>query len=140
MNAVCNKQDCLTPLTPDAKQFQVHLLPGDLVKRAKRLIHQEEERVKGERPGNRYTLSHSTGQLVWKAVIKALKTYQLEQLFQPPIVQLSAHDAAEKTDVLPHGLPLQENTVLKNESNLTIAAESYRLLTGDLDNPRCRGN
>ena len=71
---------------------------------------------------------------------QSLEADQLKQAFQPVIVQRPAHDAAEKTDVLPHCLPWQENAVLEYETYLTIAAESFRLLTGDLDNPRCRGN
>ena len=47
----------------DPQQFGLHVLTGHLVERAERFVHQQQRRMRGERPGDGDTLLHPAGQL-----------------------------------------------------------------------------
>ena len=47
----------------DLQQLGLHVLAGHLVEGAERLVHQQQLRVRGERPGDRDTLLHAARQL-----------------------------------------------------------------------------
>ena len=50
-------------LGADPQQLGLHVLAGHLVQRAERLVHQQQRRVGGERPGDGDALLHAAGQL-----------------------------------------------------------------------------
>ena len=64
---------------PDAQQLLVHVLAGDLVERAERLVHQQDLRPRDERPRDRDPLPHPARQLPGIGLLEAAEPDQLEQ-------------------------------------------------------------
>ena len=61
-------------------ELGVHPLAGHLVERPERLVHQQQLRVEGQRPGDRHPLLHAARQLPGMLVGEALELDQPEQL------------------------------------------------------------
>jgi hypothetical protein len=57
-DAMGDEEDRLAPVLPDAEEFKVHLLPGQGVQRAERLVHEQQIGVQEERPAERHALGH----------------------------------------------------------------------------------
>ena len=67
-------------LGADPHQLGLHALAGHLVERAERLVHQQQPRPLGERPGDRDALLHAARELVGVPVGEVGEADQLEQL------------------------------------------------------------
>ena len=80
---VGDEEDGGAGLGADPHQLVLHPLAGDLVERAERLVHQQQPRALGERPGDRDPLLHAAGELVGVALGEVGEADQLEQLGRP---------------------------------------------------------
>ena len=69
---------------PDAQQLEVHLLAGQRVERAERLVHQHQLRVVDQRACDRRALLHAARQLVRPLVLRACEADQREQVARAP--------------------------------------------------------
>src|SRR5262249_14083012 len=67
VDVVGDKQCGLAFLLPNLEQELLHDRPGQRVKRAERLIHQQDRWVDGEHARDRYALAHTAGEFGWTA-------------------------------------------------------------------------
>ena len=81
--------ECVTNTTvvPVCSQMRrtsgVHPLAGHLVERAERLVHQQDRRLEGERPGDRDALLHAARQLVRVVLDEVAQLDEVEHLLGP---------------------------------------------------------
>ena len=68
---------------PDAQDLLVHALAGHLVERAERLVHEQDRRLEGERPGDGHALLHAARQLVRVVLEEVAELDQVEHLAGP---------------------------------------------------------
>ena len=68
---------------PDPQDLGVHPLAGHLVERAERLVHQQDRRLEGERPGDRDPLLHAARQLVRVVPGEVAELDEVEHLAPP---------------------------------------------------------
>ena len=77
---MCHEQNRAAYLTPETLQLFVHLIAGDLVQGAERLVHQQQVRIVGQSTCNAHPLSHPSRKLVWPLVRKVLKSHQCQEI------------------------------------------------------------
>src|SRR5207249_9594427 len=77
---VRHEQRGLGVLLPEIQQQLVHLVAGDRVERAERLVHQQQFGVVDQRPADRDALAHSARQLMRLLVHEPVETDALQQL------------------------------------------------------------
>ena len=70
-------------LGADPDQLVLHPLPGHLVQRPERLVHQQQSRPLGQGAGDRHPLLHAAGQLVGIGAGELAQPDQLDQLAHP---------------------------------------------------------
>src|SRR6185369_8762794 len=77
------KDHCLAQLFFELAEFMLQLRAGDGIERAKRLVHEENLRVSGQRTGQTNTLALSAGKLVRIASGKLVvrQPHELQDLF-----------------------------------------------------------
>ena len=63
LDAVGDHQDGLAGLAPELEQLLLHLLAGQRIERAERLVHQQHAGVAGQRAGQPDPLAHAAGEL-----------------------------------------------------------------------------
>ena len=89
----------------DPDQLVLHPLAGHLVERAERLVHQQQPRALGQRPGDGDPLLHAAGELVGVGSGEVAQADQLEQLGDPGAGGSSALDAVQLERQLDVGRP-----------------------------------
>ena len=89
-------------LGADAQQLGLHVLAGHLVEGAERLVHQQQRRVGGERPGDGDPLLHAARQLPRPVVGEVAELDELEHLERPlaPLGLVPALQLERQLDVL----------------------------------------
>ena len=68
---------------PELQQLLIQPIAHNLIQRAERLIHQQNVRIKRQRPRNRGALLHPPRQLPRKLAPKAAKLHQIEDTGNP---------------------------------------------------------
>ena len=79
---MCHHDHSLLSRLPDAREFRPHAFAGQGIQRAKGFVEQEQVGVMDERPGDRYTLGHPTGQVARPGVFKPLQSDQVDQFLK----------------------------------------------------------
>src|SRR3989442_8401320 len=80
---VGDEQDGLPVALPDVEQRGVHLVAGDGIERAERLVHQEQRGGVGERATDRDPLSHPARQLVGSLGEEVREADHVQELARP---------------------------------------------------------
>ena len=107
---------------PDLLDQPVHLLAGEGVERAERLVHQQHRGLEGKRPHERGALLHAAGKLAREAAAETLEADAVEQLVDPDAVGLGALDLEGEVDVGVEVAPGQQVGVLEDHADLGIRA------------------
>ena len=125
LNAVSDEDDGLAVLRPYPQQFQVHLLAGQRVERAERLVHQDQLGVVDQGAGDRRALLHAAGQLVGVFVLRALEPDHVQQ-FQPALaarLRRQTQDFGRQQHVLEDAPPLQQQRLLEHHADIAPGIE-----------------
>src|SRR5215831_20487522 len=69
-NAVGHEDDGLAVGLPDTQQLDAHLISGDCVQSAERLVHEKDAGIVNQRAADRHTLTHPTRELARQTVGK----------------------------------------------------------------------
>ena len=130
----------LAALFPDPQKLEVHALAGHLVQGAERLVHQEERRCERERARNRDPLLHPARELPRVVLLEALELDEVDQLLDAlaPLPAIPAKDLERQPDVLLHGAPVEEDSVLEDDAVVTVEPRLVRALAVDDDVPARR--
>ena len=78
-----DEHDARARLGADPQQLGLHVLAGHLVEGAERLVHQQQLRRGGQRPGDRHPLLHPAGQLPRPVTGELVELDELEHLHRP---------------------------------------------------------
>src|SRR5204863_3951336 len=111
---------------PDAQEIVLQRPPGLRVERAERLVHQQDFRIGGERPGDRDALLHAAREYVRIAILESAKADQIHHLARPgeprAPVELVLNVEADG-DVAQHGPPRVHDELLEHETTLGPGAD-----------------
>ena len=138
---VRDEHDRRAALPADPHELGLHPLARHLVERAERLVHEQQARPLGERPGDRHALLHAAGELVREVPGEVVEADEREQLGRPRRALRLAHavqlqrelDVAR--DVAPRqqpGLLERDAVVLRLAGRLRRLAEHPQLARGRL--------
>ena len=105
-------------IEPDLLDQPVHLLAGECVERAERLVHQQHGRPVGQRAHQRGALLHAARKLARKAAAEAFETDAIEQFIDPDTIGLGALDLEGKVDVGVEIAPGQQVRLLEHHADL----------------------
>jgi hypothetical protein len=110
-------------LPPDPFELVVEQVPGHRVERAERLVHQQDVRVLGERPGQRDPLPHAAGELVRPLATEPLEPDDLEQVLgpPPPLALVDALEPQRELDVSGHRQPREQRRLLEHQRDVPSA-------------------
>ena len=122
-------------LLPDAQDLLVHPLAGHLVERTERLVHQQDRRLEGERPGDRDPLLHPARQLVRMVLDEVAQLDEVEHLLGPraPSRAVVAHQLERELDVVLDRPPVEQDRRLEDHPVVAIEAGPGGRLAVDLD-------
>ena len=117
---------------PDPQHLGVHPLAGHLVERAERLVHQQDGRLEGQRPGDRDALLHAARQLVGIVAEEVAELDEVEHLLRParPGGAVRALDLERQLDVVLDRPPVEQDRRLEDHPVVAVAARLAR--------PACR--
>src|SRR5580658_7319614 len=106
------------------------MVAHDLVKRAERLVHQEERRLEREGARDRGALLHAAGELPRKFALEARQVDELEIMRDAlaPFGGVVAHDLQRQRNVALDGAPRIERGGLED---IAVVALQTRLLRAD---------
>src|SRR5262249_36910107 len=79
-DAVGHEQHGFTIALPELEQHDVHVVAGDGVERAERLVHEQDARIGNERARERYPLAHAAGELPRALVDCIVEMHEAQQL------------------------------------------------------------
>ena len=118
-DAVRHKQRGLGVLLPQIEQQLVHLVAGDRVERAERLVHQQQLGVIDQRPADRDALAHPARQLVRLFVGEAMQPDAIEQRVRRVVVVVdrALQDADREQHVVERALPRQQGRILEHDAD-----------------------
>ena len=104
-------------LRVDRLQLEVHLVAGQGVQGAERLVHQQDGRVVAQRPGDRGPLPHAAGQLPRVGALEAGQADELAQLGspRPPRLPADPPQLQRQRDVVRDRVPGEQVGVLEDE-------------------------
>ena len=112
--------DGLAGLHPDLLDEEVHLVAGEGVERAERLVHQQDRRVDGEAADDRGALLHAAGQFARILVVEAGQPDAVEELVDPLAIGPLAFQFEGKLDVLLERPPRQQIRILEDHRDLRM--------------------
>ena len=120
---------------PDPQDLLVHPLAGHLVERPERLVHQQDRRLEGERPGDRHALLHPARELVRMVVEEVAELDQVEHLLRPggPAGAVVAHQLERQLDVVLDRPPVEQDRGLEDHAVVAVTARPGRRLAVDRD-------
>ena len=95
---------------------------GDGVQGCKRLVHQQDIRILGQRARQGDTLLHATGQLVGPPLLKACKVDSIQKLASDGPALRGSHPAQleRQLDVSGCGQPGQQRRFLEHQRNASV--------------------
>ena len=131
VDAVGDEHDRRAGLAPDAQQFLVQPVAGDLVQRAERLIHQQHARSAQQRARDRHALAHAARQLVRQRLLPARQSDQRQQVLRPHRARRQLMPPAHlqrQADVVKCVAPGQQGGVLEHEADLAVSPGLRRRL------------
>ena len=128
---------------PDFLDQPVHLLAGEGVERAERLVHQQHGRLVGKRPHKGGALLHAARKLTRKAAAKTFEADAVQQFVDPDAIGLGALDLEGEVDVGVEVAPGQEVGLLEHHADLGVwaghrLAVEQHLAGGEAMQPRHR--
>ena len=105
---------------PDAADFFLQQLACLLIERGERLVHEQDLRIVGQRPGDADALLHATGQLVGISIGKTGEADKLEQRvgIVARLVDRDPTRTRPEGDVLEHAHPIEQRALLKDDAAL----------------------
>src|SRR5580704_11852403 len=105
-----DEHDRLAVSFPYSQQFVLHDLARLRVKRAKRLIHQQDARPNAQRAGNSDALLHASRELTGKVVFKLRQSHESHRISRSLAAfrGCGADELAAKLDVFDGSFPRQE--------------------------------
>ena len=115
-----DEEDAFSGARPDVEDQFLHLLAGQRVERAQRLIHQEHVGIGGERPRDADSLTHAARKLPDAPVLDALEVNEPEHLSRP-IMALLLRDTSEpqsEGDIVDDIEPRHQRAMLKHDAAL----------------------
>ncbi len=121
---------------PQAFEIDTHLLAGEGVERAERLVHQQQARLQQQRAGDRRALAHAARQFVRIARGEVLQPHRLQQLHRLGAERglVGAGHFRRKQHVVDDGAPGQQHMVLKHDAHvgrrLVAGVAEHRDLAG----------
>ena len=80
IDAVGYEHDAGMFLLLDAEKLFLHLLSRKIIESGERLVHQDESRLIGKRPGDRRALLHAAGELGRVCFLEAGKIYRRDDV------------------------------------------------------------
>ena len=111
------------------EQLGLHALAGHLVEGAERLVHEQQARAFGQRPGDRDALLHAAGELVRVVLAKSASPTSVEQLGHARPRALGLADAvqlAAAADVAGHRAPRQQPGLLEGDAVVLVDGPGAR--------------
>src|SRR6266446_5596445 len=107
-DAVGHEEDRLAPLLPDPGELDAHLLAGQGVERAERLVHQEHRRIVDEGPADRHPLLHAPRELPRVLVLEAGETDEPDEVerHRPVPLPVAMEDLDREEHVVEHVAPV----------------------------------
>ncbi|KAG0770775.1 hypothetical protein G6F22_017103 [Rhizopus arrhizus] len=118
-NAVGHEQHRVAGFHPDPLQLHVHLVAGQRIQGAERLIHQQQLRVVDQGAADRGALSHPAGQLARIALGKFRQAAQGQQLAY--LALICRHGLAgefdRQQDIAPDVAPFQQRIALEHHAH-----------------------
>jgi hypothetical protein len=131
-----DEQDGRSRAPPEREQLVIEAVAGDLVKRAERLVHEEQLRLADQRPGDGDALALAAGKLVRQPVGQRGKVHQRHQLVAAVVD--GARQAAEphlqrQADVVAHAAPGEQRRILEDEADTAPRADPMRRLAEHTD-------
>ena len=135
-----DEHDARARLGGDPQQLRLHVLTGHLVEGPERLVHQQQLRRGGQRPGNRHPLLHSAGQLPRSVTGELVELDELEHLHRPraPPRPIPTLQLERQLDVTDDGPPVEETSLLKRHPVVLVDAGLTGRLAVDHDRPCSR--
>src|SRR6266536_2837724 len=132
---VRDEQHASVGLHPDALQFHVHPVAGDLVQRPERLVHQQQRGVERQRPGDRDPLLHAAGELPHRVLLEPLQADQLQHLphAPPALGGIEAHHLQGELDVAGDRPPLVQHRGLEDHAEVPVLPGLAGAAALDLD-------
>jgi hypothetical protein len=102
-----HEQCCLRILLPKIQQQLIHLVAGDRIERAERLVHQQKFGIVHERAADRDALAHPTRQFVRLLVHEAVEADPLQQQLRTRAIgiQRPLQDTEREQHVVERALP-----------------------------------
>ena len=131
-DVVGDEDDGLARLEPDFLDHQVHLLPGECVERAERLVHHQHRGVERQCADNRCALLHPARQLARILAAEAVEAHAQEQMVDPRLIGTGSLDLERKMDVLGQSPPRKEVGLLKHHADLRMRTVHARTVKPDL--------
>ena len=110
-------------LAADPDQLVLHPLAGHLVERAERLVHQQQPRPLGQRPGDRDALLHAAGELVGVALGEVAEARPASSSSVDPRLARGAVDAVQlerQLDVGGDRAPRQQPGLLEGDAVVLV--------------------
>ena len=136
---VGHEDDGLAGRAPDAQHLGVETLPGHLVERSERLVHEQQGGLERERAGDRDALLHAAGQLVRVVAAEAVELDERRASRGP-----DAHARRPRRPMTSSGSrtfastrpPVEEHRRLEDHPVVALEAGLVRRLAVDLDGAR----
>ena len=125
-DAVGDEDDRLSPRRPDAQEFVLHLVAGQFVQGAERLVHQKDFRIERECAGDGDALLHAAGEFKRVLVFRARQADQREKLTGQKRRILAPHATVDgsKGDIALGRQPGEQRILLKYDT-LAAARPGY---------------
>ena len=133
--------ECVTKTTvdgellPDREQLEVQALPGHLVERAERLVHQQQRRLEGKRACDRDALLHAARELPRMVIAEDVQLDEVEHLLHARLAPraVPAEQLERQGDVLRDGAPFEQHRVLEDDPVVAVGARLAGGLAVDRD-------
>jgi hypothetical protein len=133
-HVVGDEDDGLASLHPDLLDKQIHLVAGEGVQRAERLVHEDDVRVVGETAHDTGALLHAAGKLARHLLFEPGQPHFVEEIADAALVRpgVDLLDFEGELDVLPQVAPWQQIGVLEDHADLGTRPHHRRAVDDDL--------
>ncbi len=133
VDAVGHQHDGLAGAAPDLKQRVLHRFAGQRVKRAERLVHQQQLRVVDQRAADRDALLHAAGQLARVFVLEAGEAGHGQQFAGAgAVVGLAVTEHLHRQQhVVDHRAPGRQGRCLEHHAHGGLRPRDFRAVDQD---------
>ena len=148
LHAMGHEEDRRLRVPPDAEELFVQPVAGDLIERAKGLVHEQDLWRCDERARDRNALPHAARKLVRKGVVPVREADEREHCFRRAPTLGETRPVADfegELDILPSRPPRKKRCILENETEVAPSSHFRRRRAENRDAPfggcdQIRGN